>query len=310
MIPEYDVVVIDEAHELSARVTQAATDELSRAGDRARGAPLAASTSRASEADDLADAGPSALRAAYDAVRGRTGRQPARRPGGRAGAGARRRPGAGLGVPQGAGGDGRGRPGPHPGARLGAGGLQDRRADGRQLRRATCSGSPSASAAAAATRCAWRRCRCGDSCATKLLSREDRGASPAHADAGRRLRHRRGQPRAQAGGAGRPARLEDQVEAEPRTGSRRRRARDRPDRGHADPWRGIDVGSPFDYARQGILYVAKHLPPPGRDGLGAGAARRDRRPGRRRRRPHPGAVLLAARPPRRPPRRPASGCRT
>ena len=36
----------------------------------------------------------------------------------------------------------------------------------------------------------------------------------------------------------------------------------------AQPWRGIDVGSPFDYPRQGILYVAKHLPPPGRDGLG------------------------------------------
>jgi ATP-dependent DNA helicase DinG len=35
------------------------------------------------------------------------------------------------------------------------------------------------------------------------------------------------------------------------------------------PWRGIDVGSPFDYPRQGILYVARHLPPPGRDGLGA-----------------------------------------
>ena len=33
-------------------------------------------------------------------------------------------------------------------------------------------------------------------------------------------------------------------------------------------WRGIDVGSPFDYRTQGILYVAKHLPPPGRDGLG------------------------------------------
>ena len=29
MIPEYDVVVVDEAHELTARVTQAATDELS-----------------------------------------------------------------------------------------------------------------------------------------------------------------------------------------------------------------------------------------------------------------------------------------
>jgi len=33
------------------------------------------------------------------------------------------------------------------------------------------------------------------------------------------------------------------------------------------PWTGIDVGSPFDHARSGILYVARHLPPPGRDGL-------------------------------------------
>lgn len=32
-------------------------------------------------------------------------------------------------------------------------------------------------------------------------------------------------------------------------------------------WRGLDVGSPFDYGKQAILYVAKHLPPPGRDGL-------------------------------------------
>ncbi|MGC5168241.1 ATP-dependent DNA helicase [Luteimicrobium sp. DT211] len=29
-------------------------------------------------------------------------------------------------------------------------------------------------------------------------------------------------------------------------------------------WRGLDVGSPFDYRRQGILYVARHLDPPGR----------------------------------------------
>jgi len=35
------------------------------------------------------------------------------------------------------------------------------------------------------------------------------------------------------------------------------------------PWVGLDVGSPFDYGRQAILYVARHLPPPGRDGLGA-----------------------------------------
>lgn len=37
------------------------------------------------------------------------------------------------------------------------------------------------------------------------------------------------------------------------------------------PWRGLDVGSPFDYPRQAILYVARQLPPPGREGIGADA---------------------------------------
>ena len=32
-------------------------------------------------------------------------------------------------------------------------------------------------------------------------------------------------------------------------------------------WLGLDVGSPFDHPRSGILYVARHLPPPGRDQL-------------------------------------------
>jgi ATP-dependent DNA helicase DinG len=32
----------------------------------------------------------------------------------------------------------------------------------------------------------------------------------------------------------------------------------------APTWNGVDVGSPFDYPKQGILYVAKHLPKPGR----------------------------------------------
>ncbi len=32
-------------------------------------------------------------------------------------------------------------------------------------------------------------------------------------------------------------------------------------------WESVDVGSPFDHAKSGILYVAKHLPAPGRDGL-------------------------------------------
>ncbi|KWX57297.1 ATP-dependent DNA helicase [Mycobacterium sp. NAZ190054] len=34
-------------------------------------------------------------------------------------------------------------------------------------------------------------------------------------------------------------------------------------------WRGLDVGSPFDHTKSGILYVAAHLPPPGRDGAGS-----------------------------------------
>ncbi|GGG44814.1 ATP-dependent DNA helicase DinG [Kocuria dechangensis] len=36
-------------------------------------------------------------------------------------------------------------------------------------------------------------------------------------------------------------------------------------RGEGAPrWEGVDVGSPFDYPRQGILYLAKHLEKPGR----------------------------------------------
>jgi ATP-dependent DNA helicase DinG len=41
-------------------------------------------------------------------------------------------------------------------------------------------------------------------------------------------------------------------------------------RGEGAPtWRGLDVGSPFDYPKQAIAYVAKHLPAPGRDGMAA-----------------------------------------
>ena len=39
-------------------------------------------------------------------------------------------------------------------------------------------------------------------------------------------------------------------------------------RGEGAPtWRGLDVGSPFDYPKQAIAYVAKHLTAPGRDGM-------------------------------------------
>ena len=36
----------------------------------------------------------------------------------------------------------------------------------------------------------------------------------------------------------------------------------------APAWDGMDVGSPFDYRKQAMVYVAAHLPAPGRDGLG------------------------------------------
>jgi ATP-dependent DNA helicase DinG len=39
-----------------------------------------------------------------------------------------------------------------------------------------------------------------------------------------------------------------------------------PEAEEAVPYTAADVGSPFDYRRQGICYVASHLPPPGRDG--------------------------------------------
>jgi len=41
------------------------------------------------------------------------------------------------------------------------------------------------------------------------------------------------------------------------------------DPGEYPAWRGLDVGSPFHHAKAGILYVAAHLPPPGRDGTGS-----------------------------------------
>jgi ATP-dependent DNA helicase DinG len=38
--------------------------------------------------------------------------------------------------------------------------------------------------------------------------------------------------------------------------------------GDGPAWKGLDVGSPFEHAKSGILYVAAHLPPPGRDSAG------------------------------------------
>ncbi|HEY3978244.1 MAG TPA: ATP-dependent DNA helicase [Streptosporangiaceae bacterium] len=44
-------------------------------------------------------------------------------------------------------------------------------------------------------------------------------------------------------------------------------AGERAEQRHSLEWTGLDVGSPFDHPRSGILYIARHLPQPGRDGL-------------------------------------------
>ena len=62
MIPDYDAVVIDEAHELTSRITQAATDELLPA-DVDRAAKRSQRHVEGDQANDLADAG-DVLRAA------------------------------------------------------------------------------------------------------------------------------------------------------------------------------------------------------------------------------------------------------
>jgi ATP-dependent DNA helicase DinG len=40
-----------------------------------------------------------------------------------------------------------------------------------------------------------------------------------------------------------------------------------PQSDHPIRWNALDVGSPFEYPKQGILYIARHLAPPGRDGI-------------------------------------------
>ena len=59
-------------------------------------------------------------------------------------------------------------------------------------------------------------------------------------------------------------------------------------------WTGLDVGSPFDHRRSAILYVARHLPPPGRDGLSDAYLTELRGAHRGLRRPDTRAVFLDA----------------
>jgi ATP-dependent DNA helicase DinG len=58
------------------------------------------------------------------------------------------------------------------------------------------------------------------------------------------------------------AQQESQPESKPAS-----KEKDEKPEAHPLDWTGLDVGSPFDHPRSGILYIARHLPQPGRDGL-------------------------------------------
>ncbi len=247
MIPEYDTVVIDEAHELVARVTQAATDELS-VSEVDRTARRASRHVDGSEADDLADAG-DALRDAIDAT-----------PPGRVDA-----------VPQ---------------------ELADALVLVRDAARALVSAFPKdlGDDAVSTQAKGW---------AQELFKTSERMAANADADVlwvAERDRQRGGNQLCvaplQVFGTMRDKLLTDKtvvmtsatlklggdfdavatsvglrpservVSSSPTSSSD---VAERPD--GVLPWRGLDVGSPFDYGKQAILYVARHLPAPGRDGL-------------------------------------------
>jgi ATP-dependent DNA helicase DinG len=229
MIPEYDVVVIDEAHELTARVTQAATDELS-AGEVERTSRRAQRHVEGTEADDLADAA-DALRAAIDAAApGRLDVVPIE--------------------------------------------LADALVLVRDAARALVSAFPKdvGDDAGSTQAKGW---------AQELFKTAERMTAGSEHDVlwvAEREQRRGGNQLCiaplEVAGPMREKLLAEKTailtSATLKLGGDFSAVAgsvglDRAAEGGS--WKGIDVGSPFDYATQAILYVAKHLPAPGRDGL-------------------------------------------
>ena len=280
MIPEYDVVVIDEAHELSARVTQAATDELSRAGGRAGRPALAAARRGHRGRRPRRRRRRAARRRSTSAGPAGSTRCPSRA-GRRAGAGPRRRPGLLSAFPK----ESRPTARPTPGRTQARGAVQEVFANAERM------------AANSEADVLWlaerERNRGGDqlcvaplqvwgplrdklltdktvvlTSATLMLGGDfDAVATSLGLKPAERVDH------SLSDAAGRAAR---------RTTTRCRGAASTSGRRSTTAGRR-SCTSPGTCRR------------PGRDGLGAGPARRDRRPGRRRRRPHARAVLQPAR---------------
>lgn len=245
MIPDYDVVVIDEAHELTARVTQAATDELW-AAEVERSARRAQRYVEDTEADDLADAA-DALRAAMGEARpGRFEPVPEQladalvlvRDAARACISAFPKPDK----------DGDA----DAGRTQARGAVQEVFATAERM--AAFSDADVLWMSEGTERVPPRLCvaplQVWGTMRDKLLSEKTVVMTSATLMLG-------GDFGAVATGVGlKPS--ERVLEGAPA---------DAHASGDGLPWRGIDVGSPFDYAQQAILYVARHLPPPGRDGL-------------------------------------------
>ena len=250
MIPEYDVVVIDEAHELSARVTQAATDELS-VPEIERAARRCQKHISGSEADELADAA-DALREAYDECDpGRLDSLPVQ--------------------------------------------LSDALALVRDSARALISAFPKESASDGDADPGRTQAR---GWVQEIFKNTERMAAHSEADViwlAERERNRGGNQLCiaplQVWGPLRDKLLSEKtvvftsatlmlggdfdsvatsIGLKPleRVDHSIEDLPDQPSEESSLPWRGIDVGSPFDYRKQAILYVAKHLPPPGREGPG------------------------------------------
>ena len=257
VLPEHDVVIVDEAHELVDRITGVATAELTTGAVTAAARRCGKLVDQA-VADRLVEAGEGLALILDDLPPGRwenlprAGRRRAHRRARRRGvvqAVARRRaPGGsrGCGGPQGR--AVRARRGRRhrvpPAQRLRRAG---RRASARRrvARRAGPRRRPEPGAAGGAA--GGRRAAAG-----AVVRAQHRDPHVGDADAGRDLRRAGpavGPPAGEARSAGRAT---DGMPVQD------------PD---APKWSGMDVGSPFQHAKSGILYVAKRLPPPGRDGL-------------------------------------------